>query len=105
LFDVWAHFNQKSLASGRETGFLYSDFKKLLTNCFLLTKLDLNGKNIIRVKLTHNQKVKCVYRKVVSYFTMDGEKKIQKYSLLLHNVAPYYQRKVLPSPFHRWLPL
>jgi len=73
LFDVWSHFNQKKLAFGRETVFLYSDLKKLLTNCFLLTKLDLNGKNILGVKLTHNQKVKRVYRKIVSCFAMDGE--------------------------------
>jgi len=40
---------KKSFASGREIVFLYSDFKKkLLTNCFLLTKFDLNGKKYIR---------------------------------------------------------
>jgi hypothetical protein len=48
-------------------------------------------KNISGVKLTHNQKVKCVYRKdnVFSYFTMDGEKKMQAYFLLVHHVTPY----------------
>jgi len=80
---------KKSFASGREIVFLYSDFKKkLLTNCFLLTKFDLNGKNILGVKCTHNQKVKCVYHKVFSYFTMDGEKKMQVHSLLVHHVTP-----------------
>jgi hypothetical protein len=47
-------------------------------------------KNILGVKFTHNQKVKCVYHKVFPYFTMDGEKKMQVHSLLVHHVAPDY---------------
>ena len=46
-------------------------------------------KNISGVKFTHNQKVQCVYHKVFSCFTMDGEKKMQVYSLLVHHVTPY----------------
>ena len=39
---------KKSFASGREIVFYILILKKLLTNCFLLTKLDLNGKKYIR---------------------------------------------------------
>jgi len=72
---------------------------------FFIDKLDLDVKNILGVKLTHNQKVKCVYHKVFSCFTMDGEKKMQVYSLLVHHVTPYAHWKVLPSTLHWWLPL
>jgi len=61
-------------------------------------------KNISGVKFTHNQKVKCVYHKVFSYFTMDGEKKMQVHSLLVHHVTPDSHWKVLPRPLHWWLP-
>ena len=47
-------------------------------------------KNILGVKFTHNQKVKGVYQNVFSYFTTDGEKKMQVYSLLVHHVTPYF---------------
>jgi hypothetical protein len=45
--------------------------------------------NILEIKFTPNQKVKCVYHKVFSYFTMDGEKKMQVYFLLVHHVTPH----------------
>jgi len=77
LFKVRSHFLNK---------------KNPLTKCFLLTKLDLNVKNIIKViNFTYNQKVNgvYVYRNIFSYLVSDGEKKMEVHSLLVHHVTPY----------------